>query len=182
MTKEMSILKIQKPNTIQDWWRLYKLYLAAFPAAERKPFSMIVSMYRKGKTDIWCVRSDGKFAGLAITINGPDIILLDYFAILKNCRGEGIGTKALSLLRDHYSGKGFFVEIETTLKETPELPMRLRRKKFYLAAGLQELSVTAKLFGVDMELLGSGCTMDYARYKAFYRDNYNQWAADHIEP
>lgn len=175
-------MNIQKSKTLGDWWQLYRLYLSAFPAAERKPFSMILRMCRKGKTDIWCVRSDGNFAGLAITINGPDLILLDYFAIKKRRRGEGIGTKALSLLRSHYTGKGFFVEIETTLKETPELPMRLRRKKFYLAAGLQELSVTAKLFGVDMELLGMDCSLDYAGYKAFYRDNYNQWAANHIEP
>ncbi len=175
-------MQIQKPKTIGDWWRLYRLYLSAFPAVERKPFSMILRMCRKGKTDIWCVRSGGKFAGLAITINGPDIILLDYFAIPKHRRGEGIGTKALSLLRSHYSGKGFFVEIETTLKKTAELPMRLRRKQFYLAAGLQELSVTAKLFGVDMELLGCDCSLDYKSYKAFYRDNYNQWAADHIAP
>lgn len=175
-------MQIQKPKTPGNWWRIYRLYLSAFPAAERKPFSMILRMCRKGKSDIWCICRDKKFAGLAITINSPDLILLDYFAISKHRRGEGIGTKALSMLRDHYSGKGFFVEIETTLKETKELPMRLRRKQFYLAAGLQELSVTAKLFGVDMELLGVGCSMDYARYKAFYRDNYNQWAADHIQP
>ena len=173
-------MTIQKPKHPEDWWRLYRLYLSAFPAAERKPFSMMLRMWKKGKTDIWCVRSGGEFAGLAITINGPDLILLDYFAVAKHRRGQGIGTKALSLIRDQYRNKGFFLEIETTLKETPELPIRLRRKQFYLAAGLQELHTTAKLFGVDMELLGVDCSLDYERYKAFYRDNYNQWAADHI--
>ena len=175
-------MQIEKPKGLKDWWKLYLLYLSAFPPAERKPFSMILSMWRKGKTDIWCIRSGGEFAGLAITINGPDLILLDYFAVSENLRGRGIGSKALSLIRDQYRDKGFFLEIETTLKESPELPMRLRRKQFYLAAGLQELHTTAKLFGVDMELLGVDCSLDYENYKSFYRDNYNQWAADHITP
>lgn len=43
------------------------------------------------------------------------------------------------------------------------------------------MNVTVKLFGVRMELLGSGCGLDFDGYKAFYRENYNQWAADHIE-
>lgn len=178
----MSNVQLKKPTGITHWMKLYRLYLAAFPAAERKPFGMIIRMYRKGKTDIWCVENSGKFAGLAMTINGEEMILLDYFAVVKACRGVGIGSAALKELHTVYADKGLFVEIESTSENAPNQAQRVRRKQFYLSSGLEELHVMAKLFGVNMELLGSRCRLDYDQYKAFYRDNYNQWAADHIEP
>ena len=60
---------LKKPRGFWRWWQLYRLYLQAFPAAERKPWAMILRMYRRGVTDIWCLEKDGAFAGLAITIN-----------------------------------------------------------------------------------------------------------------
>lgn len=143
---------------------------------------MIRRMYRKGATDIWCIHKEGKFAGLAITINGPDKILLDYFAVSTAVRGQGIGTMALLALNEKYAPKGLFVEIESTQEPSENPEQRMRRKRFYLACGMQELGVNALLFGVRMELLGWRCQMDYADYKAFYHDCYNPWAADHINP
>ena len=175
-------VKLKKPEGISDWLRLYRLYLSAFPREERKPFALILRMYKKGTTDVWCLMREGKFAGLGITINGPDLILLDYFAIGKKMRQQGVGSAALPVIVDYYGDKGFFLEIESTLEDAPNKNQRLRRKAFYLSCGLRELHTTAKLFGVNMELLGVRCQLNYDQYKAFYRDNYNQWAADHIAP
>ena len=175
-------IKLKKPAGVSDWLRLYRLYMSAFPREERKPFSMIRKMYKKGTTDIWCLALDGEFVGLGITINGPDMILLDYFAIEKKKRQQGVGTAALPVLMDYYGDKGFFLEIESTLEEAPNKAQRLRRKAFYLSCGLRELGATACLFGVNMELLGVRCQLDYDGYKTFYRKNYNSWAADHITP
>ena len=175
-------VKMKKPEGISDWLRLYRLYLSAFPREERKPFTMIRRMYRKGTTDVWCLKREDEFVGLGITINGPDLILLDYFAIGKKMRQQGVGSAALPVIVDYYGDKGFFLEIESTLEDAPNKNQRLRRKAFYLSCGLRELHTTAKLFGVNMELLGVRCQLNYDQYKAFYRDNYNQWAADHISP
>lgn len=175
-------VKMKKPEGFSDWLRLYRLYLSAFPREERKPFGLILRMYKKGTTDVWCLKREGKFAGLGITINGPDLILLDYFAIKKKMRQQGVGSAALPVIVDYYGDKGFFLEIESTLEDAPNKNQRLRRKAFYLSCGLRELHTTAKLFGVNMELLGVRCQLNYDQYKAFYRDNYNQWAADHIAP
>lgn len=173
---------LQRPCGAADWLRLYMLYRTAFPRAERKPFSMIRRMTKLGKTDSWCLTLNGEFVGLGITINGKDTILLDYFAVVKNRRGKGIGTGALHALMEQYRDKGFFLEIESTYENAPNLAQRQKRKRFYLAAGLEELGVQAKLFGVNMEMLGVGCSLDYPSYREFYRQNYNQWAAEHIFP
>lgn len=177
----MEIL-LKKPAGLLRWLQLYRLYMIAFPVSERKPVSMILKMYKKGVTDIWYLEREGKFAGLAITINGPDLILLDYFAVSAAHRSEGIGSAALPALMAHYHDKGFFLEIESTLEDAPNKIQRKRRKAFYLSCGLQELGTTACLFGVNMELLGVRCRLDYDGYRSFYQTNYNRWAADHITP
>lgn len=163
-----------------DIWSVWRLYRRAFPKSERKPFSMIRKMTRLGKSDLWCVMVDGKFAGLAITINGPEQVLLDYFAIVPRRRGQGIGSEALGLVRRQYPGRSLFLEIESTKIASPDREARLRRKGFYLAAGLQEYHVDVVLFGVEMELMGFGTPMTFRQYRDFYRDNYSPWAAEHI--
>ena len=56
-----------------------------------------------------------------------------------------------------------------------------RRKQFYLSNGMTEMNVFVKLFGVDMELLGYDCSLTFEEYHDFYRDNYNEWAAEHVK-
>lgn len=177
----MSTIILKKPSKPLHWLQLYALYRTAFPASERKPFQMIRKMARLGKTDLWYIEKDGTFAGLAFTINGPDLILLDYLAISKKVRGQGVGSAALAQLMKLYEGKGFFLEIESTLEDVPNQAERERRKSFYQHCGLQELHVLVKLFGVNMELLGCRCQLTFEQYQSFYRDNYSPWAAEHIE-
>lgn len=165
-----------------QWLRILKLYYEAFPAEERKPFSIIYKMAKQGKSDVWYISSGDSFAGFAATINGPDLVLLDYFAVEAKQRGKGIGTEALKQLMDQYRDHGLFVEIEGTWEEGPDKAAREKRKQFYVNCGLEPIPVRAEVFGVNMELLGCRCSLDFDRYKAFYRDRYNPWAAEHILP
>ncbi|MBR3973116.1 MAG: GNAT family N-acetyltransferase [Oscillospiraceae bacterium] len=178
----MNDIKFTKPRGIIDWLRLFALYRTAFPRSERKPFSIIRKTMKEGKGDVWCVERGGRFAGLAFTINSEHLVLLDYFAVSKKHRGEGIGTAVLVQLMEHYGDRGFFLEIESTLTDAPDLKARQKRKHFYLAAGLKPLNVEAILFDVRMELLGIRCSLDFDGYQAFYREQYSIWAAKHIEP
>lgn len=163
-----------------EWLQVYWLYRFAFPRCERKPFSMIVSMRRKGKTDVWCCRWNGRFAGFATTINEESLILLDYLAVKQKMQSRGIGSQILDALKSAYAGKGLFVEIESPYEDVPDVQQRRRRRHFYEANGMQPVGVMAKVFDVKMELLCWNCRMDFARYHNFYRDNYSAWAADHI--
>lgn len=172
---------LQKPQGLNDWLRLNRLYADAFPRSERKPFSRIRQMFREGKADVWCILSEGKFAGLATTVNGDGLILIDYFAVAKRLRGRGIGRAAMECLLSMYSDQGVFLEIESTDRPGLDQALRKKRKEFYLSCGFQDLGVKAKVFGVYMELLGIRCRMDFAGYRAFYRDHYSGWAADHLE-
>ena len=178
----MEDIRLRKPKGATDWFGLYSLYQRAFPPSEKKPFSRIRKTYRSGKGDVWCLERRGKFAGLAFTINSEELVLLDYFAVSQKHRGEGIGTAAMKKLLDTYGDRGIFVEIESTHSDAPNREQRIKRKRFYENAGLQARKVEMILFGIRMELLGARCSLDFEGYKAFYRDQYSPWAAEHIEP
>lgn len=178
----MDTFALRKPHSFGRWLKIYKLYLSAFPAAERKPFSVIIKMYRKGKMDIWCLEQNGTFSGLAITINSDDLILIDYLAVCKHRRGKGIGTLALQALRRQYARKNLFLEIESVFEPCKNQQQRQSRKQFYLRCGMTPMQVMVYLFGVKMELLGFGCKIDYDTYYSFYRDNLGEWVCKHIAP
>ena len=177
-----SNLTLSRPRSLRQWLKIYHLYRTAFPRCERKPFSMIVKMTRLGKTDTWYCTDQGKFVGIAITINGEDAILLDYFAMSKDVRGSGYGSALLQALIAQYAPKTLFGEIETVFDDVEDLELRKRRKTFYLRNGLKEMGVMVYLFGVKMELLTSDRNMTFEEYRNFYKYNYNEWAANHIQP
>ena len=175
-------MRFYKPKRITEYIKLFALYEKAFPRSEKKPISMILKMQKCGATDIWYFEEDGEFLGLAITINSPDLILVDYFAVSEKLRGKGNGTSMLKSLISYYSGKGVFLEIERPYEWASNYSDRLRRRDFYLSkVGLISLETYACLFGVDMELLGTeGVKLDYGAYRNFYLHNYGKFAYDHI--
>lgn len=172
------VLRARKGDLLWIRW----LYLRAFPAQERKPFSRIVSMEQEGKADLWVIRQDNRFAGFAATVNSPGIVLLDYLAVERARRGRGVGTDALKQLLGHYGDRGVFVEIESTRVPARNRLEREKRKQFYVNCGMEPMGTEADLFGVRMELLGVRCSLDFEGYREFYGKYYSTWAAEHVRP
>lgn len=175
-------MEMKKPRTLLQWLRIRRCYLEAFPAGERKPFSVIVKMARQGRGDVLYWVEKGEFIAFATAIHGDGLVLLDYFAVDKGRRGRGFGTRALKQLQSLYADRGLFVEIERVCQEAPNARQRERRKEFYIQCGMAPLGVQAEVFGVEMELLGSRCAMTFDGYHSFYRDYNSPWAAEHIKP
>ena len=175
-------MEVREPRGVIDYIKIKSLYKKAFPKCERKPFSVIKRMESSGKTDIWCFFDKRRFVGFAATINGEREILVDYLAISKWARGHGYGTEAIKYLICRYAPLGVFLEIEVPYEDSENYEERRRRRQFYLNAGLVPMNTRAKLFGVDMELLGVNCHLDYDEYKEFYLENYGRIAYDNITP
>ena len=173
---------VARVSRLCDWIRIRRLYAHAFPPSERKPFSMILSMRRKGKTDVWCFYQDGRFAGFASTINGDGLILIDYLAVEEKLRGQGVGAGALKALCDAYPDAGLFVEIESPFEPGEDQADRIRRKVFYERCGFVPSHTMADVFGVRMELLCRRCSIGYDEYHTFYCTQYSAWAGEHITP
>lgn len=175
-------MKLRKASCHKDWKRIKKLYINAFPKCERKPLLVVRYKQYKKAADVWLIEDADKFVGLAITMNGSDMVLLDYFAIDDDQRGKGYGSKALKMLQDKYAAKRFFLEIERTDVEADNLAERKRRKSFYLQNDMSEMGIYAKLYGVDMELLGYHCNVSFEEYHNLYTSNYGRLAERNVVP
>ena len=175
-------MRFFNPSKRIHYFRIKRLYREAFPRYERKPFGIIKAMAKKGKTDLWYFEDEGGFAGLAATINGPDAILIDYLAVARKRRGTGVGTRMLGTLLEHYKDYGVFLEIEELDENAENSTERVRRREFYLRQGFEPMNTFVNLFGVNMELLGVRCKLDFDEYRAFYLNNYGKFAYDHITP
>ena len=174
-------MELREPKSFIEYIKLKKLYKKAFPKCERKPFSVIKKMKERKKTDIWYFSDEEGFVGFATTINGEREILVDYLAVAEKRRAKGLGSKILAMILEHYAPLGVFLEIEIPYEDADNYEERIRRKSFYLSSGLVPMNTYARLFGVDMELLGVGCRLSFEEYRNFYLENYGRFAYDNIK-
>lgn len=147
------------------------LYQSSFPPSERKTLDYMLTGDKSSAYEVLVISTpDCPVAGMVITVTHGDLTMLDYFAVSPDLRGKGLGHAVLPLIRDHVRGSGgghFFLEIETPpplcipRDPCPNAEQRVRRKSFYLSAGMAETGVRAFIYGNDMELLAfpedTGC-------------------------
>lgn len=180
---------IQVDETTKELSKQVKaLYQDAFPKEERKPYQVMEEKQREGKMEIWAIVKEEKleFCGLAITILYKDLVLLDYFAICSEKRGTGIGSEVLAMLKEKYADRCLFLEIESTGKNAGELSaeeqqVRQKRKCFYHQNGIKDTGLEAVLYGVSMEVLSAGRTIDFKEYLELYVDIFGKKVANRIE-
>ena len=157
------------------------LYHRAFPQNEKKPFFLMEYKARRKQMEILSIENEeGEFLGLAIVILHRDIVLLDYFAIMENERGKGIGKQALEAIFDRYKEKRVLLEIERTDIPSENQAERLRRKKFYLSCGMGQMDYLVDLFGVDMEILTRDCHVTYPEYHAIFETVFSPSFAKNV--
>ena len=78
------------------------LYKSAFPKEERVDIQTLYDLNSENLIEIDILKVDEKNIGLAVIYLNQDIHLLSYFAIDSKYRGQGLGSKALALLKEKY--------------------------------------------------------------------------------
>ena len=159
-----------------------ELYERAFPASEKKPYGLILEKEAAGVVEIISVEDgEGGFLGLVITISKDDLLLLDYFAIAEEARGQGVGGKAIALLCERYADRRFFLETED-----PDEPgvdnagERVRRLNFYRRCGLREMDWRVMLFGVRMRIMTGGRVVNFDEYHEIFTKIFGEKAAKNV--
>lgn len=166
----------------EELLQIRRLYMQAFPKAERKPFAMIKQKVQKGSMDILAVRGENlALTGFAITLKYKDMVLIDYFAIAPEFRNRGVGSEALRLLREWYRDIRLFLEIEVVDPEAVNYEERRRRKQFYLRNGFSETGKFVSIFGVRMELMTYQCEISCQDYIQLYEHGLSKAFAEVIK-
>ncbi|MDE7326871.1 MAG: hypothetical protein K2N63_11440 [Lachnospiraceae bacterium] len=184
MGKKMPKIDFVVANTGECLAEVEKIYMEAFPAIERKPFSMLVDAQAKGNVEILMVMQsqDGQgtkenqadIIGEMILAQYADVVLLDYFAISCAFRGHGIGAQVLGKLRERCEKKRLILEIESTKVAADNFKQRLSRKAFYKRCGMRALDYSVLVMGVEMEVLTFGCEVGFEEYHAVYEQVFGE--------
>lgn len=175
-------IRLTPAATAEQLSQIEQLYMEAFPREERKPFPLLIEKSREGTVDILSIESgNGPMIGEAILARDNELILLDYFAIVPQFRGNGAGSHALQSLLARYSGHKFMLEIESAFHPVPDLELRQRRKKFYLRNGMVCMDYTVSLFGIEMEVLTYGQGVSFQEYHALYENVFGRRIAGQIQ-
>lgn len=169
------------PAGKKDMDFIKRLYAAAFPAAERKPFSLIRRQVRRGLMELLVIADAEQPVGFAVTARAGEVVLIDYLAISDSCRSRGYGSAALRLLTGRYAGCALFLEVEASDNRAENQAQRIARKAFYLRNGFVETGEQIRLFGVEMELLSYPDALRFADCLPLYRRLYGRFYARRLQ-
>lgn len=142
--------------SISDIEFIYKNYMINdFPKDELKPLSMIKKSISKNQYVCFGIYSHEELSGYAFFVCLDKFCLLDYFAILSDRRGTGIGSSFLELLKNEMSEFDIVIcEADNPdFSNGKELEIRQKRVNFYFKNGFADTTVTANVFGAEFKLL-----------------------------
>lgn len=142
---------------------IYDVYMKQdFPSDELKPLSHILKSEEKGYGFSLGIYEKAELIGYAVFIlcEETKCALLDYFAIVKERRGGGLGHHAFSLFAAYFQEnmpqiEGLYIESErvSAAENEAQRITRERRISFYRSCGCEMTALRSVLFGVDYSVL-----------------------------
>lgn len=128
-----------------------------FPANELKPLKAIWRMMDAGCYETLGMYLDGQLVSYAFFVQTKDKQnrLLDYYAVMEDYRGNGIGGLFLQRMREWYSDcQGIILETEdiALAQNEEEYKIRARRNAFYVQNGVVETPIKTSYFSADYQI------------------------------
>ncbi len=143
--------------------QLYQEHLCRdFPPDERKPLAQIHRAVDRGIYRVVGFYLEDTLCGYALlsVLPGRRFGFLDYFAVVPQMRGGGIGGQLLADLRRQMADlQGIFFEVEQP-QSAPDPQQAGRRIRFYQRGGCRYTGVYTRLFGVNYYILYLPCAGD----------------------
>ena len=171
--------------TIEEVRKVYKDHVREdFPREERKPLSRIEKTIKEGKyLCLGAFGEKGELLGYAFFVFEKEACLLDYYAVVPEMRGKGIGSAFLQEAVKNTRAEVTIIEIEDPEVSVPdeEKKARERRLSFYLNAGCVNTQVHVVTFGVKFLLLEYPVTASHDKdviaqgYRSIYRSILPKW-------
>lgn len=122
---------------------LVRLYEEAFPAAERKPVSVLQHMLAAPGYQFLLALENEMTAGFAIVclLQGTGVAMLEYMAIEPARRMRGLGRQLVAAIMASLElpKRVLLLEVESDRVPSPDRDTRTRRKRFYRAMGAREV-------------------------------------------
>lgn len=128
-----------------------------FPGNELKELAMIEKVFREGRYLCYGAREGNDILAYAFFVLAEELYMLDYFAVKKERRGSGIGSRFLKELNSRCFREAACVLVEVDdpsfAENGKEKATRERQLAFYLGNGLRDTGARARTFGADFLIL-----------------------------
>lgn len=144
------------------------IYLEAFPKEERMPFWMMVGMSKLWNTKFLSFYDDKTLCGFVYMATSMKLAFIMFFAVDKQLRSNGYGSKILDMIHKMYPNKKIIITIERCDVDSSDIELRKRRKNFYLRNGYKETGYLIKMAGVDQEIIIMNGEFSKSEFRTFF--------------
>lgn len=123
-----------------------------FPYGELKPLDVIQKLNKRKNYICIGLYNNNELLAYALLASSKSYLLIDYYAVCKDHRDEGIGSEFLNILQEHFRNyDGIIVEVERVEcgPNESEKIIRKRRIDFYKRNGMRMTDIYCKLFDID---------------------------------
>lgn len=136
-----------------QWPEIKKIYLEAFPKAERKPYLSLRHSVKKGKALLMTASENNQLLGFTVLIPYQDMVMVDYLAVSSRIRSRGTGSYIMEQVCKHFSDKKIVLLIERLDDAADNSSQRIARRKFYLKNGFSSSDLFITGTSGEMEIL-----------------------------
>ena len=154
-------LRAMNPADLKTY---YKYIKQDFPVGEYAPYDILLQQLRDGRQRGVILHEGDQDLAYAICSGAHDFVLISLLAVLPQRRGQGLGSKILAALQDHYSNRaGLIAEVERPELARNEQEERTRQSRlhFYRQAGFYLITgIEYFIWGVPMHLMACSLQMD----------------------
>lgn len=131
---------IQKLETKQAL-ELYQLLEKDFQSDPLPPFNVYQKQIEQGEYEAYYYVQQKQPEAYFITIEKENYIFIVFFAVIKEKRGQGIGTKAIQELQKVAVGKTIILEVEKEVEDNTDQEKEIiqKRIRFYERVGFKKV-------------------------------------------
>ena len=141
-----------------------------FPDGELKPFAAMQRLLQAGLYEPLLFADDAGTPmayALLVAEPGNPCLLIDYFAVRRDLRGGGVGTRVLQALRERARRRAKVLLVECEHPDrAPDPDTARRRIGFYLRAGVHGTAIESQVYGVRYLVLALPCRRTYSEAEA----------------
>lgn len=123
-----------------------------FPDNERRSFQNMCDYHQRGLYEAWGLFDNDQCIAYSCFMGGKKHKILDYFAVNRAYRNQGIGSIFLKDCLAQYPNALILIESE---KEDGIDPWKTKRMQFYLRNGLYNTKTTIQLYYVNYVILAN---------------------------
>jgi len=152
-------------KNFKDLNKVKELNIEAFPPEEYLDTDIIIDMSREYGFDFPAFYDDEKFVGFAAVKLHKDMAYLFLFAIEKESRGQGYGSRVIQKIKEMYPNYVQVVDFEMADKNAKNFEQRVKRKQFYLKNGYSETGHFLSYLGVDYEIMSMDKNFNFNIFK-----------------